>query len=139
MDDPEWMGWWENGQRPVFWLAFWERPWTTNAERAKNRFVRQANTKRWREFSRKFAVEAGPRQLTDATVDVFLHLKGRLQDTAACNPAVKAVIDGLVDARLFDDDTGVHVKAIRFHAPQRATENVLVVRVEGRLVDAVGD
>lgn len=125
--------------RPVFWLVFWERPWTTNAERAKNRFVRQANTKRWRTFSAEFARRAGTRKLTDATIDVFLDLKGQLQDTAACNPAVKAVIDGLVDAKLFDDDTGVHVKAICFHAPRRAKENVLVVRVEGRLVDAVGD
>jgi len=88
-------------------------------------------------FAAEFARRGDARQLTDASIDVFLDLKGRLQDTAACNPAVKAVIDGLVDAKLFADDSGVYVKSICFHSPRRAKENVLVIRVEGS-IDAVG-
>jgi hypothetical protein len=40
-------------------------------------------------------------------------------DTGACYPAVKAAIDGLVDAGVLPGDTGTHVPSITFLAPIR--------------------
>ncbi len=39
-------------------------------------------------------------------------------DVAACYPAVKAAIDGLVDAGVVPDDDPAHVSKITFHAPR---------------------
>jgi hypothetical protein len=119
-----------NGYRQAFTFEVWMRPWTVNAERAGNRWERAKNTKMWREH---FASLSPDTTLTDATVDVTLELKGRLQDTAACMPAVKAAIDGMVDANLFPDDTGDHVTTISFHAPSRQKENKITIKVEGEL------
>ena len=108
----------------------WERPWTVNAERAGNRWDRAKKTKHWREL---FATLTHPQaMITDATVEIVLELRGRLQDTAACMPAVKASIDGMVDAKLFDDDTGEHVRSIVFNAPSRAKQDKITIIVKGR-------
>jgi len=40
----------------------------------------------------------------------------RFQDTAACNPAVKAAIDGIVDSGVIPDDTWDHLGFINFQA-----------------------
>lgn len=106
------------------------RPWTVNAERAGNRWKRAENTKLWRTLYAEMTLIP---QLTDATVQVWLELRGRLQDTAACMPAVKAAIDGMVDAKVFSDDTGEHVKAIIFNAPSRSKIDQITILVEGKL------
>ena len=106
------------------------RPWTVNAERAGNRWKRAENTKLWRTL---YAEQGSIPQLTDATIWVWLELRGRLQDTAACMPAVKAAIDGMVDAKVFSDDTGEHVKAIIFNAPSRSKTDQITILVEGKL------
>lgn len=108
------------------------RPWTVNAERAGNRWKRAENTKLWRTL---YATATDIPRLTDATVEVTLELKGRLQDTAACMPAVKAAIDGMVDANVFSDDTGEHVKAIVFNAPSRSKQDKIIIRVEGKIYE----
>jgi hypothetical protein len=48
-------------------------------------------------------------------------------------PAVKAAIDGMVDAKVFSDDTGEHVKAIIFNAPSRSKTDQITILVEGKL------
>jgi hypothetical protein len=110
----------------------WLRPWTVNAERAGNRWERAKNTKLWREHFGRLNPNL---TISNATVEVQLELKGRLQDTAACMPAVKAAIDGMVDANLFIDDTGDHVKAISFHAPVRQKENKITIIVKGEIYE----
>jgi hypothetical protein len=123
----------------VRWVfVLFRRPWTTNAERSGNRFVRQKNVADWRKLFKEITVFARVEVLTDASVDVFLWQRGRLQDTASCNPAVKSAIDGMVDGNLFIDDTGDHVKSICFHAPMKSKEDVMVFVVEGTKCYAVG-
>jgi hypothetical protein len=56
--------------------------------------------------------------------------KGRLQDTAACNPSVKAAIDGLVDASVVPDDTGEFVRQITF-LPCVRGEDMLTLIIQG--------
>ena len=119
-----------NGDRAWIRYEVAMRPWTVNAERAGNRWKRAENTKKWREL---FASVTGLPKLIGARVEVALELRGRLQDTAACMPAVKAAIDGMVDANVFPDDTGEYVKAIIFNAPSRSKEDKIIIIVEGRI------
>lgn len=91
------------------------RPWTTNAERKASRWERADLTRTWREA---FCVLARAQRIPTLdrvriTVEP-LQARGPLQDTAACNPAAKAAIDGLVDAYVVPDDTGRHVAEIVF-------------------------
>lgn len=112
-----------------FTLEYPSRPWTTNAERRGNRYQRASLTKEWREAfcllaksrkipqMRKVAITAEPWQA-----------RGVLADTAACNPAVKAAIDGLVDAGVIPDDTPEHVARITF-LPTRRGRDALVITI----------
>jgi crossover junction endodeoxyribonuclease RusA len=51
-------------------------------------------------------------------------------DPAACAPAVKAAIDGIVDAGVIPDDTGQFVVDVIFHPPAKGERDALVVIVE---------
>lgn len=115
-----------------------ERPWTVNAERAGNRWERAKKVKHWREQFFYLCRQQSPKVLTDAVVEVRVMLKGRLQDTSACLPAVKAAVDGLVDGGLFLDDTGDHVKCIVFWAPVRMKRDALTISVSGLQIDKEG-
>ena len=125
-------------ERLSYEFTFNERPWTVNAERAGNRWDRAKKTKYWREQFCLLCLTQSPLTLTDAVVEVRLTLKGRLQDTSACLPAVKAAVDGLVDGGLFVDDTGDHVKCIVFWAPVRAKSDALTILVDGTRMDRAG-
>ena len=125
-------------ERLTYEFTLDERPWTVNAERAGNRWDRAKKTKHWREQFYWLCRAESPVVLTDATVEVKLMLKGRLQDTSACLPAVKAAVDGLVDGGLFLDDTGDHVKCIVFWAPTRAKNDALTLTVTGIRMDTEG-
>lgn len=63
--------------------------------------------------------------------------RGRLADPGAHQPAVKAAIDGLVDAGVLEDDSGLYVASLRHLPPLRATgstdelELTLSVAAEG--------
>lgn len=96
------------------------RPTTLNQERKTNNWGRRAtDVKWWREQFRDAAIEAGIPTYEQICVAVVpLHKNGRSpQDTAACFPAAKAAIDGLVDAGVVEDDTARQVVRIDFHAP----------------------
>lgn len=107
------------------------RPWTTNAERKGNRWQRASATAEWRELFGWLARCQPLRNLTSATIRVELTQKGRLQDTGACFPAIKAAIDGLVDGGLLPDDTGDHVARIIFMAPIRDKHDQTTIVVTG--------
>lgn len=113
-------------------LKFDERPWTTNAERASNRWKRAENTKRWRKAFMHLALASSMPRLQHATFIAYPFQHGSiLQDVAACNPAVKAAIDGIVDAGIIPDDTPAYCRNIIFMPPQRG-ENALVLAVVGQ-------
>lgn len=96
------------------------RPTTLNQERKQNNWGRRASdTKWWRTAFADAAIEAGIPQFEKIHIAVVpLHKNGRSpQDTAACFPAAKAAIDGLVDAGIVVDDTPDIVQRIDFYAP----------------------
>lgn len=60
-----------------------------------------------------------------------IHSNGRSpQDVGACYPAVKAAIDGFVDAELIPDDDAYHLFAIIMHAPLTGEQDGLRLRVK---------
>jgi hypothetical protein len=65
------------------------------------------------------------------SVTVEPHQKGgRLQDVGACNPAVKAAIDGIVDAGVLPDDSSKFLRSLIFLPPQN-DRNSLVLYIRG--------
>jgi len=114
------------------WELTWEqRPWTTNSERAGNRWQRADNVKTWRHAFCILAKQKKIPTLKSCDITARVYQKGgRLQDVAACNPAVKAAIDGLVDAKVMPDDSPQYLHSITFEAPQRG-RNALVLIVSG--------
>jgi len=106
------------------------KPWTTNAERKQGHWaVRAKRTKEFREAFCQAALAHPP--LRWCTITAEPHQKcGILADTAAHNPAVKAAIDGLVDAKVIENDTAEYVRSITF-LPVRKGKDGLALIVEG--------
>ena len=96
------------------------RPMTLNNERKLNRFARAAHVKEVRELVSVLAmVEWGNRppvvKVLISAVPMLKHK--RKQDTGGCFPAVKAAIDGLVDAGVLIEDGPDVVKCLVMEAP----------------------
>lgn len=115
----------------AYMLTYTKKPITTNAERAGNRWGRAAHTKEWREtfawLARKEKIPV--MKWINVTAQPFQKM-GRLQDTAACNPSVKAAIDGLVDAGVIPDDSGEFVRMITFMPCMRGDDQLTLI-IEG--------
>ena len=104
-----------------------ERPWTANAERGWHHYKRAAVVReareRWGWLARAERIPRLPRISVEATP---LRVNARsMPDVAACYPAVKAEIDGLVDAGVVPDDGPMNVIKITFRAPQIAQRDGL--------------
>lgn len=108
------------------------RPWTANRQRVMHHMDVAKLVKLWREAAAKACEGAGSLQ-TPVLVDVRLFLKGkRSMDCGACYPAVKAAIDGMVDAGVIPDDTPFFLAGILMHAPVLgATHDHMEIRVHG--------
>ena len=111
----------EKTQIPRFWrLEDTTRPWTTNAERGWHYHKRAQRVKETREVFGLLARQQRVPKMEAVRIDVVplaINRRG-IQDVAACYPAVKAAIDGLVDAGVVADDDPEHVKAICFYPTQ---------------------
>ena len=119
----------------IQWIVEYEaRPWTTNKERAGNKWERASLTKKWRgDFAKLAKYRNAPKyDWVNIQVDLTLY-RGILQDPGACFPSVKAAIDGLVDAGVLEDDSPKYVKSLLFTAPQRGSQNLIRLTLEGPL------
>jgi crossover junction endodeoxyribonuclease RusA len=115
----------------VYRLELAQRPWTTNGERAGNRWQRAELVKTWRSAFHILAKSEQMPEMEWISVTVEPHQKGgRLQDVGACNPAVKAAIDGIVDAGVLPDDSPQYMKSLIFLTPQN-DRNSLVLYIRG--------
>lgn len=119
---------------PGWELIHHRRPWTTNAERTWNPYARSRTVREWREAFCVLALEAKlPRPLTAPVVVTCMPVlrDHRRQDVGACYPAVKAAIDGLVDAGVLVEDNPDHVASIVFVRPEVGAQgDALVLRIE---------
>lgn len=107
------------------------RPRTLNKERAGNRFERAKFTAETRQLFAFLLKAKQVPKLTGASITVSMWQKGRMQDTGACMPYMKAAVDGMVDAGMFIDDTGDHVVSLTFRAPIRAKYDKMLIEVRG--------
>ena len=98
--------------------------WTVNGERKLNRYRRAELVRALRERACIEARVAGLPRLDRCDVSVRPIQRadrgGPLADVAGHAPAVKAVIDGLVDAGLLPDDGPDHLLSVRFYPPVKA-------------------
>jgi crossover junction endodeoxyribonuclease RusA len=118
-------------EQTIYRLEFNQRPWTTNAERASNRWERAKLTKEWRTAFELLAKSERIPPMSWITVTAEPHQKGgRSQDVGACNPAVKAAVDGLVDAGILVDDSPEFVRSLVFLPPKK-DKNSLVIYIRG--------
>lgn len=115
-----------------FAIEFPERPWTTNAERASNRWDRAKKTKHWRNGFCLLARELNVPKLATCHIIAEPWLKNRsgIQDTGACHPAVKAAIDGIVDAGILEDDSPDILHTLVYRAPKIGRDGLILI-VEG--------
>jgi len=97
-----------------------QRPWTTNSERTWHFQKRAARVRETRERFFWLAKEAKIPALSKIDVTAVPLVKNRrsMQDVGACFPAVKAAIDGLVDAGVIPDDDAEHLDKLTFYAPR---------------------
>ena len=94
-----------------------KRGWSLNAERTWHFHKRNNEVQKWRTYFREEALRMGIPRLDRISVEVFTTFGTRaLQDPGNNMPAIKAAIDGLVDAGIIDDDVADCVGYIRFWA-----------------------
>lgn len=113
------------------WLLHHDSPvWTLNAERSGHLWDHRRRTAEWRAAFTWLAKEAKIPNLTRVRIVARpFQRMGRLQDVGACIPAVKAAIDGIVDAGVLPDDGPEHVLELCFLQPGRG-EGGLDLRIE---------
>lgn len=87
------------------------QPWSLNQERTKHWSWRARHVKAWRTFARHAALLVEhPRELPPSIVSVTLPFERHARrDPSNYLPAVKATIDGLVEAGLWPDDDATWV------------------------------
>jgi hypothetical protein len=97
-----------------------EKPWTVNAERTWHYHKRAKLVRECRERFVWLALEAKIGKLDRIKVAAIPLAKDRrgIQDVAACLPAVKAAVDGLVDAQVIVDDDPTHLVSLAFYGTQ---------------------
>lgn len=113
-------------------LSHEERPWTLNNERKLHHHARAKIVKVWREAYCVLAQEAMMPAMTAVEVvaqPYVLNARYR-QDVGACFPAVKAAIDGVVDAGVLIDDNANIVVKLTFLAPLMGRDALEVTFIE---------
>lgn len=103
----------------MWMLEYRARPFTTNLIYGRwSRHQRNEANQEWRQAFALLAKEQKiPRQERIKVLAWPLLRDRRVQDVAACAPAVKAAVDGLVDADVIPDDDPRYVSMIAFGAP----------------------
>ena len=102
-------------------LEYNARPFTMNLVYGRwNRHQRNLANREWRDAFHWLAKEAKIPELDRIKVVAWPCLRDRrIQDVGACFPAVKAAIDGLVDAGVIIDDDPRYVSMIALGAPMQ--------------------
>jgi crossover junction endodeoxyribonuclease RusA len=98
-------------------ITYPSRGWSLNAERTWHYHKRNNAVKLWRSFFKEEAERLEIPRLDRISVEVFSTFGTRaLQDPGNNMPAVKAAIDGIVDAGVVDDDVPEFIHSITFYA-----------------------
>lgn len=112
-------------------LTYPSRPWTLNTERTWHHHKRAKFVKEWREAFCLLAIAQRVPSVTaiEVVATPLLSGRGRTQDVGACFPAVKAAVDGLVDAGVIPEDNPTYVKMLAFCSPEKGENSLrLLIR-----------
>lgn len=121
------------------WVLTYEaRPWLLNAERAGGargiggHFGRAEKVAEWRTTFAALSLAEKVPPLEWVTVEAAQTCRDhRMPDVGACLPAVKAAIDGIVDAGVIPDDDPRYLHALTFLAPVCTGTDALNLRISG--------
>lgn len=111
-------------------LVWPDRPFTQNWERRAHHAQTSKAVAVWREAFRLLAVGAPALLWCDIVVDHETATR-RSVDVVACAPAVKAAIDGIVQAGIIPDDDPAHVHRVAFCPPVFTGRDALVLELTG--------
>lgn len=112
-------------------LEYQARPITMNWIYGRaNRAQRNNANKEWRDAFMWLAVEQKIPPLERIQILAWPMLRDRrIQDVGACFPAIKAAIDGLVDAGVVPEDEPRYVTMIAMGPPVQETYDALRIQV----------
>lgn len=123
---------------PYWELTYGARPWLLNAERAGGargiggHYGRAEKAAEWRGAFAMLCLEQKVPALQWLHVEATQTCRDRrMPDIGACFPAVKAAIDGIVDAGVVPDDDVRYLKALTFRAPECTGTDSVVLRLSG--------
>lgn len=121
-------------------LTYGDRPWLLNAERAGGargiggHFGRAELVATWRTAYAQLCLAEPVPPLQWIEVEAIQHCRDRrMPDIGACFPAVKAAIDGIVDAGVIPDDNPEYLRGLTFRPPVCEGRDALVLKVSGIL------
>lgn len=125
----------------TFTLTYRERPWLLNAERAGGdrgiggHFGRSALTSEWRtEYTKLCRIERVPAMDWISVEAQQICATENMPDIGNCYPAIKAAIDGIVDAEVIPDDRGdPYLRGIMIRPPVSMGYDALILRISGPL------
>lgn len=121
-------------------LSYAARPWTVNTERGRGGTKdkewswrdRAGATLQWRGDFKILAKQAKIPPLRSAAIEVRQLTKTRTRpDPGSIYPAVKAAIDGIVDARVLPDDGPDFVSRLTFFPAEAAGRDELILTITG--------
>jgi crossover junction endodeoxyribonuclease RusA len=121
----------------VWELSHPARPWTVNSERGRGGAAGHwsktaALTKEWRFAFFVYAKQAKIPRLQSAFVTVRQFTPDRRRpDPGSIYPAVKAAIDGVIDAGVLPDDGPEYIDGLLFEPAAVGTGNEMVLIIEG--------
>lgn len=116
---------------PRAWTLLVPLPvWTVNQSRNNHHYREAALVREYRGTTKMLARAARIPHLDRCSLEFTPFGPSIRQDTAACAPAAKALLDGLVDAGVLDDDSPRFVPQITFHAPRKGPHGLYVLVVD---------
>jgi hypothetical protein len=108
--------------------------WTANAQRRMHWGRRAMLTQQWRWATKLHALANKVPSFVTVEIDAHVTKTGkRKTDADAYAPVIKACIDGLVDARVLEDDTPGIVRAIRYHPAVVDKTDTVTLLLRGQL------
>lgn len=116
---------------PRAWSLFVPLPvWTVNAQRQMHHHQLAVLVREYRGTTRMLARSARIPHLDRIALEFTPSSEQIRQDTAACAPAAKALLDGLRDAGVVTDDNPRYVPRITFLAPIKGPKGLHVLVID---------
>lgn len=111
-------------------LTFNKKPYTSNQARTWHYHQHAREAQLWKHAYHSQALAKKIPKLGSVQIVVRATYKGRMADTDAIAPCVKACIDGIVSAGVLKDDQGKFVRTITYLAPKKGRQDSLTIYIK---------